>query len=124
MSNKTAGYAPYDHPLPYVMVESSTTAHDKGDLVQEGKVIGFTETACAITKRVRLDTEIPHYATKKTKADTFALGDKVEMVDPGEGETSGTVQALDQGVGFATVIEASTANDETVLVQPDRALYL
>jgi len=124
MSNKTAGYAPYDHPLPYVMVESSTTAHDKGDLVEEGNVIGFTETSCLITERVRLNTEIPHYATKNVTAVAYAIGEKVEMVAVVSPATSAKVQKLDQGTGFATVMEASTTAETTVLVQPDRALYL
>jgi len=110
--------------MPYVMVESSTTAHDKGDLVQEGNVIGFTEAACLITERVRLNTEIPHYATKKTLTDVLAVGARVEIVAVVSPATSATVQALDQGTGFGTVAEASGATDATVLVQPDRALYL
>ena len=124
MAIKTAGYAPNDHPLPYVMVESATTAHDKGDLIQEGNCIGFIYAACAINTRVRLDTEVAHYATKKTATDVFAVGDAVEYVVPGEGETSGTVQAHDQATKFGTVEEASGATDTTVLVRPDRALYL
>lgn len=123
MSNKTAGYAPVDHPLPYVMIESATTAHDKGDLVQEGDVIGFAYADTVIATRYRLDTEIPYYAKKKTTTDLFAIGDRVEFVAPTSG-TNGSVQAHVQGDGFATVAEASGATDTTVLVQPDRALYL
>jgi len=124
MSNKTAGYAPYDAPLPYVMVESSTTAHAKGDLVQEGLVIGFIEAACLITERVRLNTEIPHYATKNVTAVAYAIGERVEIVAVVGPATSAKVQKLDQGTGFATVMEASTDAEATVLLQPDRALYL
>jgi len=124
MSIKTAGYSPHDHRLDYVMVESATTAHDKGDLAQEGNVIGFAYAAVAITERYRLDTEVPHYATKKTLTDVLALGARVELVAAVSPATTGTVQALDQGTGFGTVAEASGATDATVLVQPDRALYL
>jgi hypothetical protein len=124
MSNKTAGYAPNDHPLPYVMVESFTTAHDKGDLILEGNCIGFVYAAVAISTRGRLDTEVAYYATKKTLTDVLAVGAAVEYVAPGEGETSGTVKAHDQGTKFGTVEEASGATDTTVLVKPDRALYL
>lgn len=124
MSNKTAGYSPHDHPLPYVDVVAATTAHAKGDLVQEGKVIGFAHGACEAAAALRLDTEIPYYATKKTLTDVLAVGDRLEFVAPTAPVTTGTVQALDQGTGFCTVAEAAGATDATVRVQPDRALYL
>ena len=123
MADRTAGYAPHDHRLDYVMIESATTAHDKGDLVNEGNVVGFAYSAVAITGRYRLDTEVPYYATKKVTAVAYAIGERVEFVAPTSG-TTGTVQKLVQGIGFATVIEASTTSHTTVLVQPDRALYL
>ena len=122
--NTTIGYAPWDHRLDYVMIGSAGADHAKGDLVQEGAVIGFAEAAVLATERYRLNTEVPHFAKKKTAADVLAVGQRVEYVAPEVGESTAQVQLHDQGTGFATVVEATVTLATSVLVQPDRALYL
>lgn len=110
---------------PFIMVTSAASAHTKGDLVFEAGHYGFAYDTVLISTRYRLDVDDCAYlATKATPTEVLAAGAVVEYVAPGVGETTGKVQAHDQGVKFGVVVEASGASDTTVLVKPISALYL